>query len=90
MVYEHSGDVLGRVALARGVPHPFPLVMDIPAPSRLHLKKTHPNNTPLVTLWAGFMAARTRVVDLLHATARGDHNPYCVIKFHSRLESSGL
>jgi hypothetical protein len=65
-IEEHSGDVLGQVALARGVPHPFPPVMDIPAPSRLHLKKTHPNSTPLVTLRAGFMGRRTSTVDPLH------------------------
>jgi hypothetical protein len=81
-VEEHSGDVLGQVALARGVPHPFPPVMDIPAPSRLHLKKTHPNNTPLVTLWAGFIGGRGRAVDPLHIPACGGHNPYSVIIFH--------
>jgi hypothetical protein len=83
-VEEHSGDVLGRLALARGVPHPFPPVTDIPAPSRLHLKKTHLNRTPLVKLWAGCMGGRSWAVDLLHTSACVDHNPYFVIIFHPK------
>jgi len=75
LVEESRGGVLDRLALARGVPHPLPPAADIPAPSRLHLKKTHPNNTPLGALWVGCVAGITRAVDLLHPEARVYRNP---------------
>jgi hypothetical protein len=75
---EHSGHVLGWLALARGVPHPFPPVMDIPAPSWLHLRKTHPNSTPLVTLWTGYMAGGHELLIVPCASTWRPHATFCV------------